>query len=449
MAHTNCIYWGGRLLACHEYTFPHLIDPVSLETIEKFGMNGLFDDTRSLCAHFRLDVHQNRIIMVGFRNHPTKSRVEIVELSPSWELKSKFCGFVPGLNYVHDILVTPNFYILQITPFVKVSQDLTMEIIAGRKSVGEQMTLYAENGKGQIAVIERNKDSKAGEVLKKLVQYTGPTGASDSPSSIHQPACTCTVSGHQIGLFSDIEPCHIYHFGYCHEDKNFLRFNACCLPPNFSMYSEDKLWLSNSNEAPGELWDYVIDLDKGTLNRTKTEILHNNHISGFSGEFPTVHPAFHFHKPCRYTYMMGTQSDKVGKEPSLPFRHILQSDRVTKEAKVWKPVGGGNLAAKDGISDLIDDTTIIGEPVFITKQGQYSKGDSVDELDGYVLFQYYTPKHHGKNGFILAEARTMETVCVLQYDVHIPYSFHGIWVPVEMISEHSALPSAKMHQSKM
>lgn len=171
----------------------------------------------------------------------------------------------------------------------------------------------------------------------------------------------------------------------------------------------------------------------------------------FPGEFPTTNPCRHVSGPgrcslpARYTYMMGTLMrsgdvpgfGKEGKTPALPFRHILKSDRITKLARVWRAPSAGPFA------EILDGTTVVGEPVFIpqktsstlsNRESVYGaprvniddRDDDADDL-GYVLFQYYTPARHGFSGFVLVDARTMATLAVLEFALHIPYSFHGIW----------------------
>merc|ERR1712137_1449479 len=140
--------------------------------------------------------------------------------------------------------------------------------------VGEQMKLYPDMP-CNIVLIERSKEHP------KVIQ------------------------------FQDIAPCHIYHFCYCSEisssqssrddatdggdnmaatiDK--IEFNACCLPEGFTMYDREKqVWLANSNDAPGELWDYQLDLRSQTLTRQRTV---QKEGCMFAGEFPTLHPFRH------------------------------------------------------------------------------------------------------------------------------------------------------------
>lgn len=270
-------------------------------------IGGAFDDTRSLCAHFRLDVcrtgGEERIVLLGFRSSEKHPRIQIVEFTKKWEVvevpiggassKLSFSGCIPGLNYVHDLLVSEHFYVLQMTPFVHVSRELTMEVLGGKSSVGEQMRLYEEEGRGKIVVIEREPGKLASLSCFPLEKFVG--------------GGELLVSGRRVFLFEDIAPCHIYHFGYCVEEvvvdegsggRLRLRFNACCLPENFSMYSSDKLWLANSNEAPGELWDYTLDFNPPAqgqhgpglcLNRTRTQI----RIIAESGAAASMAAVFH------------------------------------------------------------------------------------------------------------------------------------------------------------
>ena len=163
----------------------------------------------------------------------------------------------------------------------------------------------------------------------------------------------------RIRRFRDPVPCHIYHFAYCFRDTQtvssstgakevpVLRFNACCLPEPFTMYGADRMWLSNVNEAPGELWDYVVRLDgdatyeTGVWRKTKTPFATATSTTGnaagetefFGGEFPTLHPYRHM-QPARYTYMMGTavRASKTSRQQDravLPFVNIAKFDRLS------------------------------------------------------------------------------------------------------------------------
>jgi len=56
-SHTNVFYWGGKMLTCHEYTFPHALEPGSLETLGQDDLDGVLsrNKIRALSAHFRFE----------------------------------------------------------------------------------------------------------------------------------------------------------------------------------------------------------------------------------------------------------------------------------------------------------------------------------------------------------------------------------------------------------
>eukprot|EP00397_Hematodinium_sp_SG-2012_P030412 GEMP01032213.1.p1 GENE.GEMP01032213.1~~GEMP01032213.1.p1 ORF type:complete len:318 (+),score=44.93 GEMP01032213.1:90-956(+) len=156
MAHTNAFYWGGKILACHEYTFPHALDPVSLRTLGKDTMGGHFDQTRAVCAHFRLDQNLNRICVIGFKPGLKANPIlTIVEFDSQWNAAAKQIVRVPKLDYVHDLLVTPSWYIVQMSPFVEISAENTKKILRGEEFPGDQFR-YNPKHPSCIVLIERH-----------------------------------------------------------------------------------------------------------------------------------------------------------------------------------------------------------------------------------------------------------------------------------------------------
>ena len=46
----------------------------------------------------------------------------LYELGPKWELLSFQMHHIEGLNYAHDLLVVPDYYILHMTPFAEINK---------------------------------------------------------------------------------------------------------------------------------------------------------------------------------------------------------------------------------------------------------------------------------------------------------------------------------------
>ena len=51
-SHTNVFFHGDKLLTCHEYTLPHVLDPITLGTLGKTSLDDTLD-LRACSAHFR------------------------------------------------------------------------------------------------------------------------------------------------------------------------------------------------------------------------------------------------------------------------------------------------------------------------------------------------------------------------------------------------------------
>lgn len=126
--------------------------------------------------------------------------------------------------------------------------------------------------------------------------------------------------------------------------------------------------------------------------------------------------------------MMGTLigSDDSGGENQkqksvLPFVNVAKFDRLTESGS---PSNLKLYTSPDGFP--------IGEAVFAPRLGYASAMGSASgggrEDDGYLIFQRYDPVGH-KVSFVVLDAREMEQVCEIFFDIHLPYGFHGCWLP--------------------
>lgn len=72
------------------------------------------------------------------------------------------------------------------------------------------------------------------------------------------------------------------------------------------------------------------------------------------------------------------------------------------------------------------DGVFAGSPLFVPKL------DMKREDDGYVLVNSYDSMHHLTSIYIL-DASTMEELTRLQLNCHVPYLFHGSWLPSDWV----------------
>lgn len=200
-AHTNVFYWGNKLLACHEYALPHTLDPVTLETIGPDPLKGALEKVKALSAHYRYDGVKDVLVVIGFRARVGKRPplLRVLEYDREWNLVKDATLNVESVNYAHDFLLTPDYYIFHATPFVKTSPELTQLIMQGKTSPGESMKFYPD-APSRMVFIERNPTGE-----RKIIEL-------------------------------DTEPCHIYHFCNCKQNDNgTVEFGAVCLPEGFTM----------------------------------------------------------------------------------------------------------------------------------------------------------------------------------------------------------------------
>uniref|UniRef100_A0A7S3PMW1 Carotenoid oxygenase n=1 Tax=Aplanochytrium stocchinoi TaxID=215587 RepID=A0A7S3PMW1_9STRA len=378
-AHTNVFYWGGKLLACHEYALPHTLDPSTLETIGPDTLGDKLKKIKALSAHYRYDGVKDLLVVIGFRaavrNKP--STLLVLEFDREWNCQSEIPLEIEGLNYAHDFLLTRDWYIFHITPFVKTSPELTKLIMQGKTSPGESMKYY--------------KDSKSGMIFVQR----GNVQAGKERSFI----------------FMEAEPCHIFHF--CNAEQTgsgndtVIRFGAVCLPKSFNMEWQYKGFLSNTSDAPGVYHDYIADFMTRKLIRTCPAP-----VADRSCEFPTINPYRHVPAKSssapRFVYLMSGQ-----KGIPLPFTDIVKYDTISETTVAWHSDG------------------VVGEPVFFPRLGNASTFYG-DEDDGWIITQFYRPSKH-ETEFLVLDAKRIQDgpVCRLKMgtEKHIPYSFHGTFSP--------------------
>lgn len=67
---------------------------------------------------------------------------------------------IPNLNYAHDFVLLPDYYLFHITPFTNISSWDAIKILGGWTSPGESMHHYPHLP-SKFVVIPRNASSEA------------------------------------------------------------------------------------------------------------------------------------------------------------------------------------------------------------------------------------------------------------------------------------------------
>lgn len=425
-SHTNVFQWGGKVIAAHEYTFPHALQPATLLTLGRDHLNSSIERTRAMSAHFRYDADFDSLVVCGFRTGipalKKTPRLEVVEFDRAWNICEKVYLEIDGLNYVHDFLLTPDFYIFHMTPFVDVSLETLMKIKSGQSSPGESMRYYPHLP-SKMVFVERRRGVRNGTEKKA------------TPEVVDYSDATRTV------LQLDTEPCHIYHFTLCNQtvdvqnSRVVIRFSACCLPKEFTMDWQYKAFLANTNDAPGRMHSYeaILPFTSETSTAKRTFLPSECSLSRWvtpglsdtSCEFPTTHPYRHCvrrpsndrnnHLTYKYTYVMSSAAGTT-----LPFTDVVKHNQETSEVNRWHAEG------------------VVGEPCFIPRLGHAGAWYG-DEDDGWLLVQHYLPVQH-RTEFLILDAKRVEDgpLARLKLPKHVPLGFHGTFSPTLFNHPHQA-----------
>ena len=384
-SHTNVFYHGGKILTAHEYALPHALDPVTLETLGPDTLGNALE-LRTMSAHFRYDADLDMFVTCSFKpGNPVAKRGPRLSFY-EWDRQMKLVRAsrleLEHVHYAHDFIMTPNYYIVHVTPFIDLSMETLMEIVQGKNSPGQSMK-YVPGAPSQFIMIERFPKS---EQTRKTIRF-------------------------------HTEPCHIYHYAHCRENSRtkVVSFQACCLPMGFNMDWQYKAFLSNTGDAPGVMHSYELDPKTGSISRRPTPGL-----EATSCEFPTTHPYRHCVRQnkvsTRYFYLMAGQPSVA-----MPFTDVVKYDLQTAMVSRWHSEG------------------VVGEPCFIPRLGRASAWHG-DEDDGWVIVQMYLPEEH-KVQFCILDAKKIHQgpVCRLVMPYHIPYGFHGTYADEVFIRANARL----------
>jgi all-trans-8'-apo-beta-carotenal 15,15'-oxygenase len=373
-SNTNVLYWSGKLLTAYETHLPHRLNPQTLETEGREDFGGALSPVRTFAAHFRADLDSGNLVTVSARPAMGKHPAVILfsEFDKDWNPVRQQLHHIEGLNYIHDFAMTPNYLIVQMTPFVKVDASAGLRILSGQTSPGEMMRHYPELP-SRIVVIPRHKG-------------TGRVENDPALQPVH---------------LEDVSPVHIFHFGTAYETDTGIDCTAVCLSVPFDMTWEHGVWLSNTTQAPGRLCRYTLTLpqsggDGGALDRVQ--------IDPSSCEFP-VADFRHHGSPQQRVYLMA--NDRPGQ--CLPYRDIVQCDPLGAQPsrQVWHSEG------------------IVCEPTFAPRHGQSANGD-----DGWILVQVFEPGEH-RTQFVVLDGGNVAAgpVCRLHLPHHVPLAFHTTFTP--------------------
>jgi all-trans-8'-apo-beta-carotenal 15,15'-oxygenase len=399
------------------YTLPWIIDATSLRTLgqETFGGALLKREDGSggsVCAHMRLDPLSGRSVAVqlsppgiqGTNSDGTPRWrlpcVRFFELDPSGSVACESQHYVAGLNYVHDLSVTPSFYIVHMSPFAEISYEGIDSILSDKSAPGESMK-YSPGAPCRLLLFRRPQPGDETQRLPPPMHFDLPAAvhiyhfsrAIEHVTMLVPGADSASVNGvfvPQHYLERKADDC-VVSSSSDSESPSGLRciaveVEACVLGRGFTMDARDGLFLSNASEAPGVMARIICrmgctaatmqQIDSCTCEfptidprRAVSSVVHSDNADGIMSVFDRVATAPGVASfapvtkspqllPPRYTYLMANDRGRT-----LPFCDIVKLDACGTGRQVWRSEG------------------VVGEPCFVPRQGQLM------EDDGWVIVQ--------------------------------------------------------------
>ena len=98
----------------------------------------------------------------GFSLRPS---LAVYEFDPSWQLCQRQVHHIEGLNYAHDFILLPDYYVFHMTPFVKGTWWTQAKIHLGLSSPGEEMRYYPELPSRFVIIPRHGSGDSAGVIL--------------------------------------------------------------------------------------------------------------------------------------------------------------------------------------------------------------------------------------------------------------------------------------------
>ncbi len=458
---------------------PWTIDAASLRTLDQETFGGALlkredGSGGSVCAHMRTDAMSGRTVAVqlsppGIQGINSDGSpcwrlpcVRFFELDPSGSVVCECQHYVAGLNYVHDLSLTPSFYIVHMSPFAEVSHDGIDSVLSGKMAPGESMKL-APGAPCRLLLFRRPQLDNAAQELHPPIHFdlpaavhiyhfsraiehvtaAGPGLDSETVKGVFVPpnymgheADGCIISSSTASIASFSSRCIA------------VEVEACVLGRGFTMDASDGLFLSNASEAPGVMARIICRM--GCTAATMQQ------IDSCACEFPTCHPqravASVIHSdstvegsdtagemclfdrvgtapgvrsyapaallaPSRYTYLMANDRGSA-----LPFCDIVKLDACGTGRQVWRSEG------------------VVGEPCFVPRPGQLM------EDEGWLIVQVQRLMQQSDAGspvssnlrnmpsgiaatteFVVLDARDIckGPIAVVAPGILIPTGFHG------------------------
>jgi all-trans-8'-apo-beta-carotenal 15,15'-oxygenase len=166
-ANTSFVWWAGKLAALFEAGLAHVLDPATLDTLQRdtpvFEGGGDRNqqpaaaiDTPTLGAHYRVCSFTGRLVMFSVGPSFPEARATFFELDSFGKRVHKTSARLPGtfVPLVHDFSVTENYYVLVEGPVKLSARGFFWEYPRGEKAIAETLE-FDDSKRARVLLIPR------------------------------------------------------------------------------------------------------------------------------------------------------------------------------------------------------------------------------------------------------------------------------------------------------
>jgi all-trans-8'-apo-beta-carotenal 15,15'-oxygenase len=291
IANTNVVYWGDRLLALWEAGLPHELAPATLETLGPSTVGDILKPSDAWSAHPRIDPGEpgQDPILVNFSlKTGLETQVTVHELDLRGNLIKDKTFNIPGFAFIHDFVITPNYYIFFQNPV----------------ALNPFPFVFGFRGAGQCIDFKADRPTRI---------WVMPRGAGEVQTL-------------------ETTACFVFHHANAYEAGDTLVIDSICYE-NFPTVDPDQDFRDiDFNSIPeGQLWRFRLNLAANSVEREA--------IATRCCEFPTLNPN-NAGRPYQFV-TIGTAHEPTG---NAPLQALLKLDLHSGTETVWSAAPHGFMS---------------------------------------------------------------------------------------------------------
>ncbi|KAK9808604.1 hypothetical protein WJX72_000386 [[Myrmecia] bisecta] len=373
IANTGVLRWGGKLLALYERDLPYELD----EQLRTLGQTDLGGSIKSACrqwgAHYRVETRADgaqRLIGFNATETPQGNRVNFWEYDETFKCLHSTPYLLENgqFGFVHDLVVTPNYYIVLEAPIDMNFKKLLFRYSRGKACLAECLQ-YSAHKPVKIHLVPR--------------PGTGP--------SIGQKVVTTQpfFSFQHVNAF-EIE-----------EGRRLVIDTVGSQGIDFSANLESGMDCWSTPEGKGIVRRLIVTISSGEVSQEPV-------LPYRACELPVINPTY-TGRPYRHAYLVGSRV--TGFESWSPLQGLV---KLTRPDSLF-----GDQAAQEEVW-LPGLESYAQEPIFVPRPG------STAEDDGWILTVVYNAATH-QSQLVILDARHVSDGPVASLNLlhHIPFGIHG------------------------